>query len=132
MSHDNFPMKFGMEPDLRKCVGKIIERVELLKMEWGCTWSNAYAVRFTDGSRAFFGANVGTGIMNPELEGKTYGDTKNVETSEIFTKKEYAAMVAAKQAHAAHRAAAHEREERRRYEELAAKFGPTQETKEHD
>lgn len=122
---ENFPYHFGFEPDLRECVGKTIERVEMVEMEWGCTWQQAFAVRFTDGSRAFFGATVGTGIMNPRLEGPTYGNVKTVETSDIFTKREYAEMVSAKQADSARRAQDAEREERRRYQALAAKYGPS-------
>lgn len=120
---NNFPEKFGFEADLRNCVGKTLERVEMVAMEHGCTWSQAFAIRFTDGSRAFFGATVGTGIMNPRLDGSTYGTTRTVETSEIFTKREYAEMLAAQQAASVRRAQEHERAERRRYEELAAKFG---------
>lgn len=115
--------KFGFEPDLRNCLGKTLERVEMVSMEFGCVWSQAWAIRFTDGSRAFFGATVGTGMMNPRLDGSTYGATKTVETSEIFTKREYAEMSAAKQADAVRRAQERERDERRRYQELAAKFG---------
>lgn len=120
---DNFPTKFGMEPDLRKCEGKTIERVELLAMEFGCTWRSAFAVRFSDGSRAFFSASPGTGIMNPQLDGQSYS-YKTVETSDIFTKREYAEMLSARERDAEYRKRRHEQDERRRYEELAKKFGP--------
>lgn len=126
MPHHNFPERFGFESDPRACVGKTIERIELLAMEFGCTWSHAFAIRFTDGSRAFFAGKPGTGIMNPQLDGKSYGDAHTVETSEIFTKPEYAAMVTAKEADAVRRRQDHERAERREFERLAAKFaGPT-------
>lgn len=118
----NFPEKFGFESDLRECVGRAIERVELVQMEYGCTWPQAFAVRFTDGTRAFFGATIGTGIMNPQLDGNAYRNL-TVETSDIFTKREYAEMLAAKQAEAVQRAQAHERAEREQYEKLAAKYG---------
>lgn len=123
MSYDNFPAKFGFESDLRKCAGKIIKEVELLVMEYGCTWNNAYAVKFTDGTRAFFAGHVGTGIMNPRLDGETYSDIKTVETSTIFSKPEYAAMLAAKQAAAVRRYQDHERYERRELQRLVEKFG---------
>lgn len=123
MGADNFPGKFGMEPDLRECVGRTIERVELLAMEHGCTWNKAYAVRFTDGTRACFAGHVGTGIMNPQLEGTSYHGVKTVETSEIFTKREYADMLAAKDRQAEQRQLAAERSERREYDRLAQKFG---------
>jgi hypothetical protein len=118
----NFPIKFGFEPDLRACVGKTIERVELMKMEWGCTWQNAFAVRFTDGSRAFFAGHVGTGIMNPELEGAAY-HSETVETSHIFTKREYAEMMGAKERNEEQRKKRYERAEREQFEKLAQKFG---------
>jgi hypothetical protein len=118
----NFPKRFGFEPDLTKCSGKTIERVELMAMEWGCTWNNAYAVRFTDGSRAFFAGHPGTGIMNPMLDGNTYGAVKTVETSEIFTKREFAEMLEAARARTRQQAQEHEQSERRQYERLAKKF----------
>ena len=117
----NFPVKFGMEPDLRVCVGRTIEKVELLSMEFGCTWQEAFAVRFTDGTRAFFAGHVGTGIMNPRLDGETYS-THTVETSEIFTKPEYAQMVSHRDQEAVRRKQDQERSERREYERLAGKY----------
>jgi hypothetical protein len=118
-----FPERFGFEPDLRACEGRTIERVEMLRMEFGCTWDSAFAVRFTDGTRAFFAGHVGTGIMNPALDGETYGRSRTVETSEIFTKREYAEMLLAKQAADERRVREHEASERRKYEALAAKYG---------
>jgi hypothetical protein len=117
----NFPTKFGFESDLRNCVDKTITRVELVAMEYGCTWESAYAVQFSDGSRAFFAGKPGTGIMNPLLTGKEYSRL-TVETSEIFTKPEYAVMVVARQQDIAMRAREREREERHHYEELKKKF----------
>jgi hypothetical protein len=122
---NNFPDRFGFEPDLRKCSGKTIEAVELMLMEYGCTWDHAFAVRFTDGSRAFFAGHVGTGIMNPRLDGKVYSEQKTVEMSQIFTAEEYGVMAEAKKWHAIQQAQNHEREERHRYEQLKAKFETT-------
>ncbi len=118
----NYPEKFGFEPDLRKCIGRTIERVEILKMEWGCIWNAAFAVRFTDGTRAFFAGHVGTGIMNPQLDGTTYGTAVSVETSHIFTKREYAEMLSAKQQREQRDRDARLWSEREQYERLAAKF----------
>lgn len=118
----NFPEKFGFVADLRECVGKTIERVEMVQMDYGCTWPQAFAVRFTDGTRAFFGATVGTGIMNPRLDGTVCRDTYTVETSQIFTKPEYAAMADARRQDAVRREQDREREERRQFERLTAKF----------
>lgn len=91
-------------------------------MEHGSVWSHAFAVRFTDGTRAFFGGHVGTGIMNPQLDGTSYSEMKTVESSDIFTKPEYAAMLSARQAESIRRQQDHERSERREFERLAAKF----------
>lgn len=123
MSYDNFPTKFGFEPDLRKCVGKTIESVELMEMEYGCTWSHAWAVRFTDGARAFFAGKPGTGIMNPRLDGNVYGGVHSVETSAIFTKPEYAEMVTARIETKRRRERERERVEREQLERLARKYG---------
>lgn len=119
---ENFPTKFGMEPDLRKCEGRTIERAELLVMDHGCTWRHAYAVRFTDGTRAFFAGHIGTGIMDPQVDGTAYGEYRTVETSDIFTKREYAEMMAARERQEAQRKRDTERAERREFERLAAKF----------
>lgn len=119
---NNFPTKFKMEPDLRKCIGKTITNVELLKMEYGCTWNEAFAVEFTDGSRAFFAGHPGTGIMNPDIDGQ-YTHLKTVETSQIFTKREYAEMVAAREAEKLRRKQDVDRREREEFEKLATKYG---------
>lgn len=121
----NFPTKFGFEADLRKCIGKTIEAIELMQMEYGCTWPQAFAVRFTDGSRAFFGAAVGTGIMNPRIDGESYGQAHTVGTSGIFTIHEHAEMVEARAREAERRQRRREEDERREFERLAAKFSAT-------
>lgn len=66
-----WPEKWGFIPDLSECVGKTIAEVCGVKMPWGCTWSSAIAVRFSDGTRAFFVGGVGSGIVSPELEAVT-------------------------------------------------------------
>lgn len=119
----NFPDKFGFIRDLRQCVGKSIEAVELMRMEFGCTWDNAFAVRFTDGTRAFFAGSPGTGIMNPQLSGDHHGNTLTVESSSIFTPSEYAEMSEARKREKDRQRQDRERDERRRYEELSAKYG---------
>jgi len=63
-----YPEKWGFIDSLIKCEGKTIEKAELIQMEHGCTWSSAWVVKFTDGTRAFFVGSRGSGIMNPYIE----------------------------------------------------------------
>jgi hypothetical protein len=82
-----FPEKWGFEKDLRKCIGRTIESADIVEMPYGCTWRSAWAVRFTDGSRAFFVGSTGSGIVNPLREA--------VEKCSIFTSKEVGEMAEA-------------------------------------
>lgn len=84
---DTWPQKWGFIGSLLKCKGKTIEVAELVKMPYGCAWSHAWAVRFTDGSRAFFAGHQGTGIISPELDA--------LRDSHIFTPAEYGEYAAA-------------------------------------
>lgn len=112
----NYPNgKWGCEADLRKCAGKTIEAVELIRMEWGCTWDNAWLVRFTDGSRAFFAGQPGTGIMNPSRDA--------IEGSAIFTPDELAEVVADDKRRSDARKREQEKRDRAEYERLAERFG---------
>ena len=77
--------KFGFENSLKDCTGKTIDKAEVIKMPYGCTWDSAWAVRFKDGSRAFFAGQEGTGIQSPTVEA--------VEGSQIFTAEEVGEML---------------------------------------
>ena len=77
--------KFGFENSLKDCIGKTIEKAEVVKMPYGCTWKTAWAVKFADGSRAFFAGQEGTGIQSPNVEA--------VEASQIFTAEEVGEML---------------------------------------
>lgn len=114
MSSYTWPEKFGFLSGPEKCIGKTIEAVESLRMDYGCTWDRAFAVRFTDGSRAFFVGHSGSGVMNPSLEA--------VQASEIFTPEEVGKMVAAEMARKQGFKRDQEEKERREYEALKKKY----------
>jgi hypothetical protein len=77
--------KFGFENSLKDCIGKTIKKAEVIKMPYGCTWSSAWAVEFTEGSRAFFAGQEGTGMQSPAVEA--------VEMSQIFSADEVGEML---------------------------------------
>lgn len=77
---DNFPSKWGYIKGLDECAGKTIERAELVSMGYGCTHRWAWVVLFTDGTKAFFVGEKGSGIMNPDIEA--------MKESSIFTPEE--------------------------------------------
>jgi len=79
-----YPEKWGFIDSLEKCEGKTIEKAGTIIMEHGCTYSMAWVVKFTDGTRAFFCGGKGSGIMNPTIEG--------VKECELFKPEEYAQM----------------------------------------
>jgi len=60
--------------------------------------------------------------MNPQIEGQAYSGRYTVETSQIFTKPEYADMIAARERQKERRRIEVEQQERRQYEQLATKF----------
>lgn len=110
-----WPQKFGFESDLLRCVGKTIEAAEHFRMAYGCTWSHAWAIRFTDRSRAFFVGGKGSGIMNPELE--------QIEKSNIFTSDEYGKMQAGAKKDWERRQRELDERQREEYERLKKRFG---------
>lgn len=112
----NFPNeKWGYKEGLDECVGKTIERAELVIMEHGCTHNWAWVVLFTDGTKAFFVGEKGSGVMNPEIEA--------VKESSIFTPEEVGEMAADEKRKKDQRKRKAESREYEAYETLKKKFG---------
>lgn len=101
--------------DLRDCKGKTIEDVEFVSMEFGCTFEQAYAVKFNDGTRCFILASTGKGIMNPDI--------KAVEQSNIFTTDEYLKMERDRINKIKYEQKERENRKRRQLEELKKELG---------
>jgi len=93
-----YPIKWGFIRDLRQCIGKIIAEVYLVEMGFGCTSQHAWAVKFTDGTRAFFtNRPLPRGYaMNPSNEA--------FEEIPLFTPEEVAEVAADRKRRALHRA----------------------------
>lgn len=111
----NFPEQWGIRTSLTDCVGKTIEKAEVVKMEYGCTWNSAWVVKFTDGSRAFFAGQAGTGVMNPDIEA--------VGKCDIFTPEEYGQMQTDKKRRLEARANEVRKDQEREFERLRSQLG---------
>ncbi|HVX90174.1 MAG TPA: hypothetical protein VHC20_00850 [Candidatus Paceibacterota bacterium] len=110
------PKHWGFIQDLRECEGKTIERVELAKLGFGYTITNAWVVKFTDGSRAFFGERPSGGTaLRP--------DEKWMESSVIFTPQELADLVAERMQKRQEKQLERERLERNQLRALQEKYG---------
>ena len=110
-----FPERWGFKGSPEGCIGKTIEAAELVEMEYGCTWRTAWAIRFRDGSRAFFVGGRGSGVMNPCISA--------VEECAIFTPEELGEMSADKKRLAEEIARSGKAQRRARYEHLKKEFG---------
>lgn len=112
---NTWPVKFGFISDPRECVNKEIEAVEVVSMGYGCTWKSAVVMKFTDGARAFFAGQAGTGIVSPPLE--------SVEKSRIFTADEYAEYAKHERLKKERREKEKLEEKKRRIEQLKREIG---------
>jgi hypothetical protein len=121
-----YPEKWGFLSSPEECIGKTLEKAELIKMEYGSVWDTAWAIRFTDGSRAFFVGGRGSGIMNPQIEAEPWWGRQGLyalETSEIFTVEELREMVSDAERRREQRRKEQEERLRREYERLKKHFG---------
>ncbi|HVX90250.1 MAG TPA: hypothetical protein VHC20_01280 [Candidatus Paceibacterota bacterium] len=110
------PKHWGFIQDLRECVGKTIERVELAKLGFGYTITNAWVVKFTDGTRAFFGERPSGGTaLRP--------DETWMEGSLIFTPQELAELSAERMQKRQEKQLDAERRERAQLKALWEKYG---------
>lgn len=110
------PEKWGFIRDLRECVGKTIQEVELAKLGYGYTVDNAWAVKFTDGSRGFFTERPGKGSAITPSEDW-------MKTSRIFTPEELGEVVSTRMREKQEAARRREESEKRQLEELRKKYG---------
>lgn len=80
--------QFGFLGDPRKWVGKTIEVVEIISMEFSANSSSAILVKFTDGSRGWSAGhgNCDNIVAGPRLE--------DLAKSQILTADEYGQMIA--------------------------------------
>ncbi len=112
----NFPNgKWGYIAGLDECVGKTIKKAEIVSMGYGCTWSHAWVVLFTDGTKAFFVGQRGSGMMNPEIE--------SMKESYIFTPEEVGEIVASEKKERDEKVRLAETRELNEYLRLQKKFG---------
>lgn len=110
------PENWGFSRDLRECVGKTIQDVELTELGYGYTVSHAWAVKFTDGSRGFFTERPGKGSAITPSE-------KAMAKSMIFKPEELADVVAERMRKEQEGRRRREDEERRQFESLKTKYG---------
>lgn len=107
---------WGFIGDLRKCVGKKIERVEIASLGFGYTINNAWVILFTDGSRAFV-------AERPTEQTVIMPDEKWMKTSEIFKPEELADMVADRMRITQEDKKRKAEQEKRQLAELQKKYG---------
>lgn len=113
------PARWGFIRDLRKCLGKTIEAVEVTELGYGFTVSHAWTVRFTDGSRAFLIERPSEGTVIRPSE-------KAMAASNIFKPEELAEIVADRVRERQEHDKRKEDEERRELAKLQQKYGITQ------
>lgn len=111
----NYPHRFGFIGDLRECVGKTIEHVELLrtKTRTGFAW----AIRFTDGSRAFIFGHANRQTMYSALNYET------IEQSALFTPEEVGILATDLKREREAKAKRRREEKVRKYERLQRELG---------
>ena len=109
------PEKWGFIRDLRECVGKTIEAVELTDLGFGYTIQQAWVVRFTDGTRAFFGERPSKGTALCPSE-------KAIGKSLIFKPEELADVVADRMQKNQERERRERQEDLRKLTELQQKY----------
>lgn len=109
------PASWGFIRDLRECVGKTIEVVELTSLDHGYTVNSAWTIRFSDGARAFVAERptVGTVLMPSE---------DAMAKSNIFRPEELAEVVAKRMRDRQRRESDREASERRQLEALQKKY----------
>lgn len=78
----NYMHRWGFLTDPKKFVGKTIQAVEHLRMEFGCTQSESLAFQFTDGTRGWI---LGHGGQHCEPN----PDEPSLAKSMIITPEEY-------------------------------------------
>jgi hypothetical protein len=110
------PERWGFIRDLRECVGKTIQEVELAKLGYGYTVNSAWAVKFTDGSRGFF-------IERPSKGTAITPSEDWMKTSRIFTPEELGEVVATHMREKQEAARRREEDEKRQFAELQKKYG---------
>jgi hypothetical protein len=119
MRMHGIPASWGFIRDLKECVGKTIERVENVSLGFGYTIDSAWAVRFTDGSRAFFGNRPSGGVS-------WFPSEDAMAKSEIFKPEELGEVVAERMREDQQRKRDAEARERREFEALKKKFSSPQ------
>lgn len=110
------PKSWGFIRDLRECVGKTIEAVEVADLGFGYTVNHAWAVRFTDGSRAFL-------IERPSKGSAITPREEWMSKSKIFKPEELGEMVADRMRRTQEEAQRKEASEKKQLAELQKKYG---------
>lgn len=116
MRMSGFLNSWGFIQDLRDCVGKTIDRVELTDLGYGYTVSSGWAVRFTDGTRAFFTERPIKGTL-------LFPSEEAMSQSLIFTPEECGQVHTQRVREKQERLNTQLRQERYQYEKLHKKFG---------
>ena len=110
------PENWGFIRDMRECVGKTIQDVELADLGFGYTVNHAWAVRFTDGTRAFLIERPSKGTaISPREEW--------MAKSKIFKPEELGELVSNRMRRTQEEASHKEASEKKQLAELQKKYG---------